>query len=97
MAAPKTLDGKIVLQAYMLDNSYKTLLVEPSSTVHDVCRRRECPPPIQRAVCGPALLPSSPASSHTQHTLPRNALPPRRRRRRRRRRCFTHCAARCSG
>ena len=42
MSAPKTLDGKIVLQAYMLDNSYKTLLVEPSSTVHDVCRRREC-------------------------------------------------------
>ncbi len=42
MSAPKTLDGKIVLQAYFLDNSYKTLLVEPSSTVHDVCRRCEC-------------------------------------------------------
>ena len=34
MSAPKTLNGKIVLQAYMLDNSYKTLLVEPTSTVH---------------------------------------------------------------
>ena len=51
MAAPKTLDGKIVLQAYMLDNSYKTLLVEPSSTVHDVCRRRECA--AARARCRP--------------------------------------------
>ena len=35
---PKTLNGKIVLQVYMLDNSYKTLLIEPTSTVHDVCR-----------------------------------------------------------
>jgi hypothetical protein len=39
MSAPKTLDGKIVLQAHLLDNSYKTVLVEPSSTVHDVCRK----------------------------------------------------------
>jgi hypothetical protein len=35
---PKTLNGKIVLQVYTLDNSYKTLLIEPNSTAHDVCR-----------------------------------------------------------
>jgi hypothetical protein len=32
--APKTLNGKIVLQVYMLDNSYKTLLIEPNATAH---------------------------------------------------------------
>jgi galactitol-specific phosphotransferase system IIC component len=30
---PKLLNGKIVIQAYMLDNSYKTVLIEPHSTV----------------------------------------------------------------
>jgi hypothetical protein len=34
MATPKILNGKVVLQVYMLDNSYKTLLAEPTSTVH---------------------------------------------------------------
>lgn len=34
MSVPKTLNGKIVLQIYMLDNSYKTLLIEPTCTVH---------------------------------------------------------------
>lgn len=33
-SGPKTLNGKIVLQVYLLDNSYKTLLIEPTSTVH---------------------------------------------------------------
>lgn len=37
-AGPRTLNGKIVLQVYLLDNSYKTLLIEPTSTVSDVCR-----------------------------------------------------------
>ena len=59
MSAPKTLDGKIVLQAYMLDNSYKTLLVEPSSTVHDVCRRRELAVLAARATACPAPPPHS--------------------------------------
>lgn len=36
MSGPRTLNGKIVLQVYTLDNSYKTLLIEPTSTVH-VC------------------------------------------------------------
>jgi hypothetical protein len=31
---PRTLGGKVVLQVYMLDNSYKTLLIEPTSTVN---------------------------------------------------------------
>jgi hypothetical protein len=31
---PKILNGKIVLQVWLLDNSYKTLLIEPTSTVH---------------------------------------------------------------
>jgi hypothetical protein len=34
MSTPKILNGKVVLQVYMLDNSYKTMLVEPTSTVH---------------------------------------------------------------
>lgn len=34
MSGPRTLNGKIVLQVYTLDNSYKTLLIEPTSTVH---------------------------------------------------------------
>ena len=80
MAAPKTLDGKIVLQAYMLDNSYKTLLVEPSSTVHDVCRRRECPPPrsLRRVRAGaPPLLPSSLShAAHSSTQCPAAAPPP---------------------
>ena len=29
---PRTVDGKIVLEAKMLDNSHRTLLVEPTST-----------------------------------------------------------------
>jgi hypothetical protein len=33
-SGPRTLNGKVVLQVYMLDNSMKTLLVEPTSTVH---------------------------------------------------------------
>jgi hypothetical protein len=31
---PKVLNGKIVLQVWLLDNSYKTLLIEPTATVH---------------------------------------------------------------
>jgi hypothetical protein len=34
MSAPKTMNGKIVLQVYLLDTSYKTLLIEPTSTAH---------------------------------------------------------------
>jgi len=34
MSGPRTLNGKIVLQVYLLDNSYKTLLIEPTSTVY---------------------------------------------------------------
>ena len=34
MSGPKTMNGKIVLQVYMLDTSYKTLLIEPTSTAH---------------------------------------------------------------
>ena len=30
---PRTLNGKVVLQIYMLDNSMKTMLAEPTSTV----------------------------------------------------------------
>lgn len=37
---PRTLNGKVVLQVYMLDNSMKTLLVEPTSTVHVRVRDR---------------------------------------------------------
>jgi len=36
--APRLLNGKVVLQVFLLDNSYKTLLIEPSATVGDVCR-----------------------------------------------------------
>ena len=31
---PRTLNGKVVLQVYLLDNSYKTVLIEPTSTIH---------------------------------------------------------------
>jgi hypothetical protein len=34
MAGPQTLNGKVVLRVYTLDNSMKTLLIEPTSTVH---------------------------------------------------------------
>ena len=34
MSGPKTMNGKIVLQAYLLDTSYKALLIEPTSTAH---------------------------------------------------------------
>jgi hypothetical protein len=33
MSGPRTLNGKIVLQVYMLDNSYKTVLIEPTACV----------------------------------------------------------------
>ena len=35
---PRSLNGQIVVQIYQLDNSYKTLLIDPTSTVQDVCR-----------------------------------------------------------
>jgi hypothetical protein len=34
MAAPKILNGKVVLQVYMLDNGWRTLLIEPNATAH---------------------------------------------------------------
>jgi hypothetical protein len=33
---PREVGGKVVLRVYLLDNSFKTLLVEPASTVEDV-------------------------------------------------------------
>lgn len=33
----RTVDGKVVLQVYMLDNSSKTLLIEPSCTAQVPC------------------------------------------------------------
>jgi hypothetical protein len=33
MNVPKMMSGKVVLQCFMLDNSYKTLLIEPTATV----------------------------------------------------------------
>lgn len=36
--ALRQLNGKMVLQVYLLDNSYKTLLIEPTQTVQEVCR-----------------------------------------------------------
>lgn len=55
MSAPKTLNGKIVLQAYLLDNSYKTLLIEPTSTVHVRPTRAETGglPVYARSLIGP--------------------------------------------
>lgn len=43
-SGPRTLNGKVVLTVYLLDNSYKTILCEPTSTVHvssAVCIERE--------------------------------------------------------
>lgn len=33
MAAIQTVQGKIVCKVWLLDNSYKTVLIEPTSTV----------------------------------------------------------------
>ncbi len=80
MSAPQTLDGKIVLKAYFLDNSYKTLLVEPSSTVHDVCRRCECAARVLLAglwPCAGAALHLPAALCASTPVLPvRSRLPP---------------------
>jgi hypothetical protein len=65
MATPKILNGKVVLQVYMLDNSYKTLLVEPTSTVHV----RGCP-------CAAAWLRGAAASASGAAT---RCMPPPRR------------------
>ena len=35
---PKTVGNQVVLKVYLLDNSYKTILVELTSTVQDVVR-----------------------------------------------------------
>jgi len=51
-SGPRTLNGKVVLQVYMLDNSMKTLLVEPTSTVH--VRRSTAVPRHFRRSCSKA-------------------------------------------
>ncbi len=53
MSGPRTLNGKIVLQVYMLDNSYKTVLIEPTACV-------QVRPQAARARCCRALPPCQP-------------------------------------
>lgn len=54
MSGPRTLNGKIVLQVYMLDNSYKTVLIEPTACV------QVRPQAAARARCCRALPPGQP-------------------------------------
>ena len=72
-SGPRTLNGKIVLQVYLLDNSYKTVLIEPTSTIHvrRAARAGWCAaraPPRRRAHSSSSRAHSSHAAAHSPRT-----------------------------